>query len=165
MKQGTTTTVLKTTNLVLQANDITKTSYKGITFGVTKDGSIAASSKLTTTSVKLPNSLLSETDKESVRIGFIYYATNKLFQVKPDEDDEDKQANQSTLSGQVLSSSVYNTNTSSLSQPVILRFARPERVVPDEGLVLNSTCVFWNVEGTAPLLRYDIYLDDILTSI
>jgi len=164
MEEGKTTKVLNTTNVVLQANDITKTSYQGITFGVTKAGSIAASSKLTTISVKLPSSLLSETDKESVRIGFIYYANNKLFQVKRNEKEQ-QQHKGTSPSQQVLSSSVYNTNTSSLSQPVILRFARPERVVPDEGLVLNSTCVFWNVEGTAPLLRYDIYLDDILTSI
>ena len=123
MNQGQTTRVFNTTNLVVQANDISKDSYKGMTFSAKR------------TSIQLPQTLMSNTEKNSVRVGFIYFANNKFFQ-----EIINQEQNASTPSQQVLSSSVYDMDTSSLSQPVVLRFSKPKQ----RGMSLNSSCVFWN---------------------
>lgn len=147
MENGKTSRVLNTTNLVLQANEITTNSFQGMTFGISKDGFISTDPEQTKTSVKLPPSLLANTAKKSIRVGFIYYSNNRFFQQMVHDDNEEEQSNTSTPitpSNQVLSSSVYDTNTSNLHEPVVLRFPKP---VGKKAYSINSSCVFWDEYG------------------
>lgn len=143
MEKGKTSRTFNTSNIVLQVNDISKTFFKGITFGVSKDGLPISTSEPTKTSIKLPSSVLRNTKRDSVRVGFISYANNKFFQ--PHQMQQSNQSEQSQPSQQVLSSSVFNTNTSNLLEPVVLRFPKPEQ--EDKEQTLNSSCVFWNEDS------------------
>lgn len=127
---------LNTTNLLLQAMDITKDTYHGKTFGVTGQGSFSDSLEDTKTSVKLPATLLNKANQTEIRIGFIYFANNKLFHEKTGQESN------GTTSQVVLSSSVYGVDTANLHDPVVLKFPRQK-----ETRVTNKSCVFWNEQG------------------
>ncbi|KAK3728437.1 hypothetical protein QZH41_009483 [Actinostola sp. cb2023] len=134
--EGQTSKVLTTGNLVLQANKVTKASFRGIGFGVKEDGSPTTTVDRSVMSVHLPRSVLDHSNQASSRVGFIHYGNNKLFQSQL-QGDEIK------LSRQVLSSSVYNTTTSNLTKPVRLRISR----LKGGQSLGNASCVYWNEEA------------------
>jgi len=128
---------LNSTNIQLQAMDITKSNYRGLSFDVSSDniGSRKAS-------VTLPNSILNKVTQNTVRVGFIYFANNKLFQ-----EEGKLKVREETTSQVVLSSSLYGVDTANLPDSVLLKFPRPVKTG-----VTNQSCVFWNEKGLKLLL-------------
>jgi hypothetical protein len=131
--------VLNSTNLAIQANEVSPESFRGISFGIKKSTTVVTNDvDQNNIFVKLPRSILSNNKKGSVRIGFMYFANNNLFQPKT------KLKGNTTASKEVLSSTVYSTDTSSLSEPVTLKFRNSEG--REKGLN-KSTCVYWHESG------------------
>lgn len=143
LEKGT-SKVLNSTNLAIQANAVDASTFNGLGFGISKNGnggkSVVTSEEQTRLFVKLPKAAIENSNKSSpIRIGFIYFANHNLF---TEEDEDDESVNEREHSNEVLCSSVFNTNTSKLSENVTLSFPRPER--KEYG---NSSCVYWNEEG------------------
>jgi hypothetical protein len=145
LEEGTTSRVLNSTNLAIRANAVTRDSFQGITFGIkknNKDGpsgtSVITNAQHSSIFVKLPNTILKNSKKSSIRIGFIYYANNKLFQSNPQDEERE-----TLLSNEIISSSVYNESVQNLTDPVSLSF--PKLKDNDGNPGSPTGCVFWDV--------------------
>lgn len=139
IENGKSSIALTTENLVLQANKVNKVSFNGIIFGIKEGGTISTNPDDSVISVDLPSSVLQNTNSPSSRVGFVHYANNKLFQ-------STLEGSETKLSNNVLSSSVYNTDTSSLDKPVKLTIPRLKG--QDVETLRNSSCVYWDENGT-----------------
>lgn len=138
LEDGKSSIALTRENLVLQANKVEKDSFKGFKFGIKENGTVTANSDDSVTSVDLPTSVLKNTSNTTTRVGFVHYANNKLFQSK-------LEGNATRLSNIILSSSVYNTDTSNLAKPVKLTIPRLKG--QDVESLRNYTCVYWDEKG------------------
>jgi len=108
----------------------------GIAFSVNSNNrqtrSLEQTNKKGRTSINLPREIVKGTNMSSVRLGFIYYASNKLFQAN---------GIQGEVSDTVLSSSVFGIAVTNLTEPVAIRF--PRRQERPE----TRQCVFWVESG------------------
>ena len=141
------------TNIIIQANQVKPKVFQGISFGIktkTRYRRFAEYNSVTeeedaSSTIKLPREVLKNTNMSSVRIGFIYYANNKLFQ----ENISDAESVKAEPSQTILASTVYSGRISNLTEPVRIKFPVPfGRGVNDSNG--TSECVFWVQSGKMP---------------